>query len=145
MKTWVKIVSGLFLIGIVAVVLIYFFIYNKPHPNYEKMHADYTITAAAIYKDFTSNISDAGKKYTGKVIVVTGKLSKIEVVDSLTIGVFIFNRGMFGDEGVRCTLLPKFREQAKKIQPGGEINLKGYCTGFNDTDVIMDKCSIVSQ
>jgi len=145
MKIWVKIVVGLVITGIIAVVLVYFFVYNKPHPNYEMMGATYTITAADLYKVYTSNKTLAGNKYNGKVIALSGMLAKVEVSDSLTICVFVFNKGMFGDEGVRCTMLPGYREQAKKFQPDGEVKLKGYCTGFNDTDVILDKCSIVKQ
>jgi len=145
MKTWVKIVIGLSITGIIAAVLVYFFVYNKPHPNYEKMDAAYTLTTADLYKAYTTNKTLAGNKYNGKVIALSGKLAKVEVSDSLTICVFVFNKGMFGDEGVRCTMLPGYREQATKFQPDGEVKLKGYCTGFNDSDVILDKCSIVKQ
>ncbi len=145
MKTWVKIIAGLVFIGVIAGVLVYFFIYNKPHPNYELMDAAYSVTVADFYNAYTSNKTEAGNKYNGKVIALSGKLSKVEFSDSLTICVFVFNKGMFGDEGVRCTMLPKFMELAKKFQPDGEVKLKGYCTGFNDTDVILDKCSIVKQ
>ena len=145
MKIWVKIVIGLFFTGVIAAVLVYFIVYNKPHPNYETMAAVYTVTAADMYHAFTTNKQEATNKYTGKVIAVSGKLSNVEVVDSLTICVFVLNKGVFGDEGLRCTMLPSFREQAKNFQPDGEVKLKGYCTGFNDTDVIMEKCSIVHQ
>ena len=145
MKTWIKIVLGLFIVGIIAAVLGYFFVYNKPHPNYEKMDAAYTVTAADLYKSYTTNKSAAGTKYNGKVVALSGRLSKVEVTDSLTTCVFVFNKGMFGDEGVRCTMLPDNSDLAKKLQPDGEVRLKGYCTGFNDTDVILEKCSIVKQ
>jgi hypothetical protein len=145
MKTWIKILIGLFITGIIAAVLVYFFVYNKPHPNYEKMDADYSIPAEVLYHDYSSDKTNAGNKYNGKVIAVSGKLSRVEVIDSLTICVFVFNKGVFGDEGLRCTMLPNFREQAKNFHPDGEVHLKGYCTGFNDTDVILEKCSIVQQ
>jgi hypothetical protein len=145
MKAWVKVVCGLIFTGVLAVVLVYFFIYNKPHPNYETMDAAYSIAAEDLYKAYSSGKTEAGKKYDGKVIAVSGKLTKVEVIDSLTICVFVFNQGMFGDEGLRCTMLPKFRDQAKNFYFDGEVKLKGYCTGFNDTDIILEKCSIVNQ
>jgi len=145
MKTWIKIILGLFVVGIIAAVLVYFFVYNKPHPNYERMTAAYTVTAADLYKSYTTNKTSAGAKYNGKVIALSGRLSKVEVTDSLTTCVFVFNKGMFGDEGVRCTMLPDNSDLAKKLQPDGEVSLKGYCTGFNDTDVILEKCSIVKR
>jgi hypothetical protein len=145
MKTWVKIIAGLFLVGVVAAIFIYVFVYNKPHPDYEKIAPAYSIPAADLYQAFNGNKVEAGNKFTGKVIALSGRLSKVEVSDSLTICVFVFNKGMFGDEGVRCTMLPAYRDQANKLQPDGEVHLKGYCTGFNDTDVILEKCSIVKQ
>jgi len=143
MKTWVKIVLGLFVVGIVAIVLVYVFVYNKSHPDYENIKPDYKLSASELYNSFKANTTDTGTKYNGKVVSVTGKLTKIEATDSLVIAVFVFNQGMFGDEGIRCTMLPKFNEEAKRLLPGNVYNIKGYCTGFNDTDVILEQCSII--
>ena len=74
-----------------------------------------------------------------------GKLSKIEASDSLVTAVFVFGQGDFGDEGIRCSMLPKYSFEAGKLQPDGEIKVKGYCTGYNETDVILEKCSIINQ
>lgn len=145
MKIWMKIFTVLLVVGIIAAFLIYKLIYNKPHPDYERTDADYALTVTSMYQEFIDNKADAGKKYNGKVIAISGKLSKVETTDSLTICVFVLNQGLYGDEGVRCTMSKNFSEQAKKFQPDGEVKLKGLCTGFNDTDVILDKCSIVQQ
>jgi len=143
MRTWIKIALSLLALGFITGGLVAYFLYNKPHPDFEKMDAAYTLAAADLYKAFTANKNDAGTKYNGKVIEATGKLSKVEIKDSLTICVFVFEQGMFGDQGVRCTMLAKYREEAGKLQPGTDLKLKGYCTGFNDTDVIFEKCSII--
>jgi hypothetical protein len=66
-----------------------------------------------------------------------------ETSDELVILVFAFGDGMFGPEGVRCTMLPEFNEKAKSLNEGDFIKLKGLCTGYTGVDVIMDKCSIV--
>jgi hypothetical protein len=145
MKTWLKIVLVLALTGFIAAVLVSYFLYNKRHPDFEKMKADYTLAAADLYKVFTIDKTGAGTKYNGKVITVTGNLTKVEKADTLTTCVFVFDQGMFGDEGLRCTMLTKYREPAGKLQPGSEIKIKGYCTGYNDSDVILEKCSIINQ
>jgi hypothetical protein len=145
MRTWIKILLGLTAVGIIAAFLLYHFLYNKPHPDYTNMESAYSVTAGELYKAYISDKTEAGKKFNGKVIAVAGKLSKVEASDSVTVCVFVFNQGMFGDEGVRCTMSAGFSEQARKFQPDGEVRLKGYCTGFNDTDVILDKCSIEKQ
>ncbi len=145
MKTWIRIVLILVLTGIIATALVFYYLYNKPHPDFEKMKADYTLAAADLYKVFSADKTEAGTKYNGKVITVTGKLTKVENADTLTTCVFVFDQGMFGDEGLRCTMLPKYRVPAGKLQLGSEIKIKGYCTGFNDSDVVLDKCSIINQ
>ncbi len=145
MKKWIKIFAGLFAIGIIAIFVIFFFFYNKPHPDYANMDAAYTMAVGDLYKSYKANKTEAGQKYNGQVIAISGRLSKVELSDSLTTCVFVFNQGIFGDEGVRCTMSPSFSAEAKKFQPDGEVRLKGYCTGFNDTDVILDKCSIEKQ
>jgi hypothetical protein len=60
------------------------------------------------------------------------------------VGVFIFDEGMFGEEGVRCTMLDSQNEKMDKDHAGTEVRVKGYVTGYNDTDVILEKCSIIN-
>jgi len=145
MKTWIKIVLGLIVVGLIAIFLVYKFIYNKQHPDYENIEASFNVNAQDLYNAYKTNRDEASVKYNGKVITLTGKLSKIESADSLVIAVFVFNQGDFGDEGIRCTMLPKFNDPASKLQPDGEVMVKGYCTGYNETDLILDKCSIINQ
>jgi len=143
MKPWLRILLAIIMTGFIAIILVYKLVYNKPHPDYEKEKAVYTLMAKDLYDQYKMDKTAADTKYTGKVIEVDGSLSKIEETDSLLIAVFVFNQGMFGDEGIRVTLLPDFVEQAKKLTPESTVKLKGYCTGYNDTDVILEKGSIV--
>jgi hypothetical protein len=145
MKTWIKIVIGLVVVGIIGLFLVYKFVYNKQHPDYENIEPAYTLTAPELYQAFKTGKDAASVKYNGKVIALTGKLSKVETADSLVTAVFVFNQGDFGDEGIRCTMLRKFNDEASKLQPDGEVKVKGYCTGYNETDVIFEKCSIIPQ
>lgn len=142
MKTWVKIILSLFVVGIIASVWFYVHVYNKSHPDYEKMKPDYTLPASELYNSFKANTTESETKYNGKVVAVNGTLTKVESNDSLVIAVFVFNQGIFGDEGIRCTMLPKFNEEAKKLQPNNVYKIKGYCTGY-DTDVNIEYCSII--
>jgi hypothetical protein len=143
MKTWIKVISAILIIGFAGVLIVYFFVYNKPHTDYEKAKPEFTLNASDLYQAFITDKIQSGKKYNGKVIEVAGKLSKVETADSLTTCVFVFAQGMFGDEGVRCAMLPKFKDEALGLSPGLNVRLKGFCTGYNDTDVILDKCSIL--
>jgi hypothetical protein len=143
MRNWIRIILGLVILGIAAAFLIYHFVINKPHPDFEKIKPDYSLNAAAFYKEFKTSKENAHKLYNGKVIEITGKLDKVESADTLTIAVFVFNQDIFGDEGIRCTMLKKFSTDTKKLKSDGIIRVKGYCTGFNGTDVIMEHCSLI--
>lgn len=145
MKTWIKVVIGLFVVGLIAAFLGYTFIYNKQHPDYENAEAAFNMTAVDLYQAFKNNAVNASAQYNGQVITLAGKLSKIETADSLVTAVFVFNQGDFGDEGIRCTMLKKFNDEANRLQSDGEIIVKGFCTGYNETDVILEKCSLINQ
>ncbi len=143
MRPWIKITLVLATVGIATVLLIYHFVINKPKPDYEKIKPDYSLQAVEFYKEFKTSKENAHKLYNGKVIEIAGKLTRIESADTLTIAVFVFGQGRFGDEGIRCTMLNKFGAEVKKLKPDGIIRVKGYCTGFNETDVIMEHCSLI--
>jgi hypothetical protein len=69
----------------------------------------------------------------------------VETPDSLTIVVFALGEGMFGDEGIRLTMLDNHSQAAIALLKDASATLKGYCTGYNGTDVILEKCSIVIE
>jgi hypothetical protein len=143
MKLWVKIILVLILAAIIAIFFIFHYVINKPQPDFEKIKPDYSLNAGAFYNEFKTSKENASRLYNGKVIGLIGKIARVEIEDTLTIAVFVFNQGMFGDEGIRCVMLKKYSEDAKKLKPDGIIRIKGYCTGFNETDVIMEHCSLI--
>jgi hypothetical protein len=144
MSKRMKIVLGALIVIVVGAVSVYLYI-NKPHPSYEKLKAEFTVTPKAIYDEFKSNAKGSGLKYNGKMIELNGAISKIEASDSLVTVVFAFTQGLFGDEGVRCAMLSKFKKSTKEFKQGDIIDLKGLCQGFNDTDVIFEKCSLIKK
>jgi len=143
MNKWVKITALLFITGCVTAVMGYVFVYNKPHMNYEKAEADYRFTSEQLYSQYVADKETAGHKYNGKILEVTGRASTVEDHDSLTVVVFALSEGMFGDEGIRLTMLDKYSDSARLLGQNMLVTIKGYCTGYNDTDVILEKCSIV--
>lgn len=142
MNKWLKIIITLAVIGIIAAGLGYKFIYNKPHKNYETATPDYGLTIYELFSEYRNDRQDSEQKYNGKVIVIAGKLDKVESLENMTIAVFVLEEGMFGDEGIRCTMLPNHVDNIASLI-GENIKLKGYCTGYNDTDVIIEKCSLI--
>jgi hypothetical protein len=143
MKTWIKILLIFFALGLIGAGLGYKFIYNKPHPDYEKASADFSLAGSELFSQFKGSTQQASERYTGKVLEISGKLNSVETPDSLTIAVFALDEGMFGTEGIRCAMLPKYAAGIKQLV-GSDVKLKGYCTGYNETDIIMEKCSIIN-
>ena len=139
----IRILLAFILVGIIALFLVYKFVYNKPHPDYQNIKPDYTLHAVDLFNAFKNHKDASAKLYNGKIVQIDGSLTRIEAKDSLAIVVFAFSQGMFGDEGIRCTMIKKLNEDAKKLVPGGTVKIKGYCTGYNDTDVILEQCSVV--
>ena len=143
MRKWTLIIASLLLIGSIGGILGYKFVYNKPHRDYEKASPDFEMRTNDLFSMYQSTRADAESTYNGMVIQLTGKIYAVETIDSMTIVVFAIQEGMFGDEGIRCTMLPAYNDEASRLNAGQNVKLKGYCTGYNDTDVILEKCSIL--
>ena len=127
-------------VGIIGVFAGYRFVYNKPHPDYENLDAAFKLDAASLFQSFKENRQDAEQKFNGEMVEISGLVWNVEQSDSLMIAVFVFEEGMFGDEGIRCTMLPDFNDDASLLE-GRTVTIKGLCTGYNETDVILEKCS----
>jgi hypothetical protein len=143
-----KIIITIFVVavlGILAAALGYFFVYNKKHPNYEELKPDFSLEAASLFEAYRSDIAQASAMYNGKIVAVSGRLSAIDEGDGITVAVFAIKEGMFGDEGLRISMLPAHAEKLKQIAPGTIVSIKGYVTGYNETDVVFEHGSIISQ
>jgi len=137
-----KIFAIILSLGFLAAGYLFFFVLNKDHPDFKNIDADYIIEASILYHEFSSDPKKAQLKYGGKMIHITGKIDEIEKRDSLTIAVYVFSEGLFGDEGIRCTFL---KSDAKMIQDVNDVTaIKGFCSGYNETDVILEKCSMIN-
>ena len=144
MKKLVKIIGVLAVLGVLAAGYIWFFVYNKPHRDFEKAKADYSLSSEECYQHFAAG-SDVEHGYTGKVLEISGNPSLVESNDSMVVLAFVFNEGMFGDEGIRCTMLPDYNEQTLALNMDKDVTVKGFCSGYNGTDVVLEKCSIINK
>ena len=145
MKTWIKITIGLGIIGIVAALAVNKFVINKPHKDYEAARTDLVVRAKRLYTDYTANPEIANGKFLDKVLEIEGSISWVEQVDSLVILVYVFEEGDFGDQGIRITMLPEYNQESKTLSSLKPVKVKGVCRGFNDTDVIIEKGSLVKS
>ena len=130
-------------IGLISAGLVYQFVINKPHRDFEKAKPAFIVSADDLFDSFRSDRTEAEAKYNGQVVLLSGKITKIETSDALVTGVFVFDQGMFGDEGVRCCMLPDHAANLKATPEGSDVQLKEFLTGYNDTDVVMEQCSLI--
>jgi hypothetical protein len=125
-------------------IFIYSTLYNKPHDDIEKSTPAYSITTEQLWKNYNTNLKSADSIYTGKVIELTGNLSRIDKSDSLVSVIFVMDADpMFGDKTISCQMYIKHNKEAASLEAGTSVKIKGFCTGYNDTDIIFNKCSIV--
>lgn len=144
MKNWLKILIALAVVGAIAVFLVLKFYVNKPHADIENATPAYTMAASELWKQYNTDLKLSDSLYTGKVIEVTGNLSRADKSDTLTFAVFVMEAdSMFGDKSIRCEMLPKYGAETSSIAPGTEVKIKGFCNGFDQTDVKFSKCSVL--
>ncbi len=142
MKKVIKITGVLFFVAVLAAAYVWFFVYNKPHRNFEKAKPEIVESARQSYQNLKANPRAAE---AGKVIEIYGIPTGVEHSDSLVVVVFAFQKGIFGNEGVRCTILPDYRKEALKLSTRDTVYIKGFCSGYNGTDVILEDCSIIHK
>lgn len=145
MKNWIKIGLILFVVALIGLWAIYTFVYNKPHANYEKAVAEFSISAPDLFEAYRTDSQTASTKFNGKLVEINGVLSAIEATSNQTIAIFVLDEGMFGSEGIRVSMLAAYTEHLKTIATGETVVIKGYITGYNDTDVIVEFGSIVKR
>ena len=86
-----------------------------------------TISAVALYKAYTNNEKRADKKYTGKVIQLTGEIDEIYSDENDEPVVVL--RSKAGNLVSVVTLESSEEEDITSYQEGDEITLKALCSG----------------
>jgi len=130
--------------GLIVAALVWKFYVNKPHDDIEKALPSYSMTAEEIWKQYNLNTATADSTYNGKVIELSGTLNRADKSDSLVYVVFVMEAdSLFGDKSVRCEMLHKYNDEAMAIAANAPVKIKGFCTGFDQTDIKFNKCSIL--
>jgi hypothetical protein len=114
------------LIAIIAGALIVWYIFNEKFEDTSQKKADFAVTASDLLKEFQTNDSLANKKYTEKIIAVSGVVSEIEAADTTA-------NVKFSDSTTGNYIIFAFQQQhlseAKKLQKGQTVSIKGSCSG----------------
>ena len=94
----------------------------------EKETSEFSVSATAIFGDFSANAEMATKKYLNKAVEITGKVTNItENVITL-------------DGKVSCQL-----QVSEQVNLDSQVKIKGRVTGYDDLleELKLDQCLIV--
>ncbi len=111
-----------------------FYLFNKKVGGLEKVKADYYLTASMLYDAYETQEQEANAKYLDKILVVKGKVEKIEVDENYSSIILKADNAMTG--GVNCS----FKHKINGVNKGDVISIKGRCQGFL-MDVVLTNCN----
>lgn len=115
-------------IGIILLLLASWGIYKvtMPHHNTSGEQAVGSLSAMNLYYEFLNTENSANKKWLGKVIEVSGRISSVNESGNY----ISINLKGSSDGGVNCSFLKKDLDPGYKYNTGDSITIKGKCTGF---------------
>lgn len=141
-----KFLIPVFFLVVLIIAVVYFKVYNKPHPDYESEKPAYSLTADELYNALAN---EGGEQYINQVVEVKGVLEEFSVAQdgSYTL-VLSAEEAVLGGVNARLSTDYKAGEVQGKLSEGENITLKCRCLGF-DQDVIsevkLDNCFIIGQ
>ena len=124
MKTVFKVLAGVVLLSLIA----YLVVINLPQANIKSKDAVETISAVDLYEAYSNNEKRANRKYTGKVIQLSGEIDEI-YPDENNAPVVVLR----SDSGDLVSVVTLESSQEKKIasyKEGDQITVKALCSGI---------------
>lgn len=122
------------LLGILVAALggagIAYYMWNKPHRGVQNADA-VKVTASDLLNQYIQDSAAANKKYTDKVVEVSGEVveSSPNQQNQPVVKLKTTQDGAF----INCT----FEETAVSANPGAKITVKGICSGYSGGDAEM--------
>jgi len=125
----------------VAILVMVYNMYNKPHRNIHTEKAVITIKANDLFLTYEQNEIAANSKFLDKTIEVTGEISELNIsAGENSMIVFKSEEDFFG---VSCSFNNELKAQLTKLNKGDFVKVKGICKGYL-SDVVLINCIIVN-
>ncbi len=141
MKAFYKFIFILIVLFVLAGSGVYWYVFMRSPQNIEHTKADYKISSSELYKEYSTDETNANTKYLGKIIEVTGLVVQVNVNEKQT--VFELDDIFFG---VTIYLSNSFcqnnEELVRSIRPDQSVTIRGKCDGFLN-DVVISRAVIV--
>ena len=111
--------------------------WTKPHREIAAATEDLNITAADLYKAFSTNEAAANPKYLDKLIKVCGTVADNSATDNGVTTVQLQTGVEMGT--VMCELDKLTKQEKMSFAKGETVCFKGLCSGYL-TDVVLNRC-----
>lgn len=133
MKKWMKILLSIAGIGLVAGLILLYWIFNKPHRDVTK-EKGITLTAQQLYDAFKNNETQANSLYLDKAIELNGTVADISTNQA---GQKVVN---FSTNDPLVMINCTFKTDPGNLKVGDTITFKGICTGYiPDANVVINE------
>lgn len=147
MKPYLKLALIAVVITLFGIFMGAWSVYFKPHRDIRTSTPDYILTQDGLVKEFTENDSLSNKKYSGKVLEITGHFHKMEGTDT-TATLVMDNQGSWI---ISASFLADDIPSIKSLKSGEPIRIKGLYDGHHEEDkkflipgsIHLSKCSLV--
>ena len=132
-KNWIKkslIIAAILLLAGIGVI---WYLFTKKYDDTAKVKAEYSLPAAQLLHEFKTNLAVANKRYSEKIVTVTGRVTEIENADTTA------NIKMI-DTSSGAYVIFAFQSQdmraVKQIKEGDSVSLKGSCSGGEYSNIL---------
>lgn len=124
------------------------YVFNLKYADSKEEAADFTVNATTFINEFATENTLANKKYTEKIVAVSGRVSSteqadttvnIKIEDSLTGNYIIF------------AFQNQYLKEAKQINEGDSVIVKGSCSGgiyseiLESASVSFKRCTLMEK
>lgn len=113
-----------------------FYALNMSGDSVAKKDADHSLSAVALYQEYSGNEKKSNVKYIGKTIEVSGTIAEMsQDQEGATVLMFVQPGEM---EGVMCTIDKE--QNTSSLAVGQNVKVKAQCTGMLEmTGVVLNK------
>lgn len=107
--------------------------FTGKNPDLSDKAPDFTVDAPTLIAAFDKDSAAASKQYVGKLVQVTGAVSKIDTAGVISLG----KQGEMSS--VQCTMDHRHPIDYTKFKEGQNITIKGTCSGYNAEEMLGEK------
>jgi hypothetical protein len=118
--------------------------FNRKNADLTEETPAFSVPAAALIQSFSTDTATAARKYTDKVIEVSGRVKQVANEENHV----VLALGEPGEmSSVQCSMDSKYRGEYATVKEGQLVTVKGICTGGKTeelfgTDVFLNRCVI---